>query len=238
MTSQPNITEEELARRVIELHEKGLGCRRISTVLKSEGLKMDKDKACRIIREYKAKKSKDEAKRDRGFKSLKQKEEHLKEQLERERKREECRKSVADLTIELLMTSYEKRRQYFSDKKKLFQLTESIMQVRNPCLWKRFLEYCKQHSDPAIAVFTAIGGQENFEEQLAESASSERLDAYIERRLKESLDAWTGTFEEEIEKREEESSQRSKPEIEAWVDEEGYYNLLFYKTVDDNDEYS
>jgi len=59
MNSQPNfMSKEKLIQRVIELHERGLGCRRISTTLQSEGITISKDKAWRMIREHKAKANK------------------------------------------------------------------------------------------------------------------------------------------------------------------------------------
>ncbi len=79
------------------------------------------------------------------------------------------------------------------------------MQVRNPCIWRRFLEFCEHHSDHAIAVFTAIGRQVNFEQPL-EGPTSESLDCYIERRLNDSLEGWTKPLEEEERKENEEPS--------------------------------
>jgi len=190
-----------------------------------------------MIREHKAKANKEaEVEQGRGFKSLKQKEEHLREQVELQRKREECRKRVADLTLELLMTSYEKRSKHFSDKTKLFRLTETIMQVRNPYLWKRFLDFYEHYSDSVIAVFTAIGGQENFEQQLAEGAPGQRLDSYIQTRLEESLEAWTRTPEEEED--EQENSETSKPRLSQtqWIDEEGDFHIQIPLDNEENDE--
>ncbi|MCK4478819.1 hypothetical protein KAU88_09915 [Candidatus Bathyarchaeota archaeon] len=106
------------------------------------------------------------------------------------RKKEEIRMRIATLAVEEAMTCFEKRKELFSNEKKLLEFVQKVMPIVNPQLWEEFNVYCEEQGyDLANAVATSLGEQKYFEDQLAEGSPS-RMDSYLEAQLKESLEVW------------------------------------------------
>jgi site-specific recombinase len=144
MESQPKtMSEEETVRKVMALHEKGWGCRKIAATLRSEGVDTSKDKVWRMIKEHEVKGNEAEVEHDRGFKRLKQKEKVLQKRLDVQRKKEEYRRRIVNLIVELVMTNYQARRELFLDETKLLRFAETVMPSVDAQLWTDFKRYCK-----------------------------------------------------------------------------------------------
>jgi len=200
MEDQGSQTPElELAEKIIHLHDVvGLGFRRISQKLTSEGTKISKDTAFRLLHKYK----KDDAidiEEDEELAHLKETEKEAQKDLRLVRKREEVRRRIAAIAVEKAMTSFAKRKQLFSEEEELLGFAEKVMPIIDPMLWHEFKGFCEeQRYGLANAVATAIGEQRYFEDQLMyEAGEKQSLDRYLKEQIEESLNAWKEEGKEE-----------------------------------------
>jgi hypothetical protein len=220
------------------LHEKGWGCRKIAATLRCEGVDTSKDKVWRMIKEHEVKGIGAEVEQDRGFKRLKQQEGVLQKRLDVQRKKEEYRRRMVNLIVELVMTSYQARRELFLDERKMLKFAERIMPFVDAQLWTDFKRPCELYDwDLAHHLSEAVGLQRHFEEQFADDSGEKlRLDAYLGKKIREALTAWNETEEDEQEPEEGErcaDKEDAETEVTGWVDAEGYYNILLPRASDD-----
>ena len=193
------MSERELAEKIIHLHEVvGLGFRKIAQRLTSEGIEISKDTAFRLFHKYK----KDDAvnvEEDKELAQLEETEKNAQKDLRLLRKKEEARRRIAAITLEKAMTTFERRKQLFSDADELLKFAEIVMPIIDPMLWDEFKEVCEEQGyDLDNTLATAIGKQRYFEDQLAEDTGEKlSLDLYLSENIEEALNAWNVENEEE-----------------------------------------
>lgn len=194
------MSERELAERIIYLHDiVGLGFRKIVKKLRSEGIEISKDKAFRLYHKYKPVQANTEEIVDKEIEFFNQEIQKREQNVKLAQTKDEKRRRIAALIVEEKMTSFEKRKQLFSDADELLKFAEIVMPIVDPMLWDEFKEFCEEQGYAlANAVVTAIGKQRYFEDQLAEGASEKQsLDQYLREQIEESLDAWKEEDKEE-----------------------------------------
>ena len=191
------ISDRELVDRIIFLHEDmGLGFRRVAKELTSQGFTMGKDKAYRSYLKHRPHMD-DSSEDDEELENLKELEKEAQKRLRLATEKEEIRKRIASLIVEEARTSYEKRREIFTDENALLDFAEKTMSVIDPQLWEDFTEFSEEQGyDLADAVAIALGSQRDFEEQLPEG--EQRLDHYLSGRIRESLDSLEEEIDEEV----------------------------------------
>ena len=198
-----SISEEKLATEIIDLHNQGLGFRRIAQVMSNKGFPMSKDTAHRIYWKYKPKEQDVEVE-DKEVQSLMTSVIKAQKRLYLLRKKTALKKQLVDLRVNQIMESHEKRKKIFSDKKQLLKFANMVMPFLNPQLWQDIQDYCVEEDEISSMVAEALGEQKYFEQQLKnENDQKQRLDTYLEEKLIETLNYWTKMDTQELQKEDE-----------------------------------
>jgi hypothetical protein len=168
----------ELAQKIAELHEVGLGFRRIAKELSNQGYRLNKDRCYRIFNTY-AKESCIDKSEDKELSHLKLMETKGRRRFEVQREKEEVRRRLTTLYIESNVLTFEKRRRLFNDRVKLLRFAKRVMPVVDSMLWSDFSEFCEVRDyDLADAVAKSLGDQRDYELQSTYS-SMKKFDAYL-----------------------------------------------------------
>jgi len=221
-------SEQELAKKIIHLHDDlGLGFRKTVRKLASEGIHINKDKAHRLYKKYKAFETTNLIE-DEELKQLKKEEHEAQEQLRLTKSKEETRRNIAALLVEEAMASFDRRWELFTNEEELLKFAEVIMPVAGPLVWIEFTEYCdEQGYDIANAVAIALGEQKYYEEHV-KTDEKKSLDLYLAEQLKQALQAWKRKeeqCEQQTEKSEEETKEQISEGYTQYLDDEGFLNI-------------
>jgi hypothetical protein len=220
---EKQFTEEEIANRIIDLHDNAhLGFRRIAHKLSNEGIEISKDKAWRLYNKYKTlKPSPIEVDKELG--ELKNKEKKARKSFELMKHKNEIRRNIVAFAVQRLMEDYDERRRIFTNKDRLLRFARKTLRVTDPATWTKFSEYCeRQGIELAKSLSAALGPQEVYEEQMV---SDERLslEVYLASRMRHYLNT------RENQAKENDSTSEQKPseenETNEYTDDEGYVHI-------------
>ena len=109
------ISEEQIAAEIIDLHNRELGYRKISQIMSSKGYPMSKDTVFRIFRKYRSEEQDVEVE-DKETQQLKIREVRSQNRLQILKRKKALRKHIVDLYVDEIMENYEKRKKIFSAK--------------------------------------------------------------------------------------------------------------------------
>ena len=207
-TSQ--LSEKELAEKVIHLHDSGLGFRRIARELTAQGYKMGKDRANKLFDKYKTTTDTDVGE-DEELRQLRRAETKARQQLANRKEKEELRKRLTILFVEKETLTFERRRKLFTDEKKLLRFAAKAIGVLYPMAWAEFKEFCEEEDlDLAAALSTALADQQDYESSSVQNGEvKKRLDVYLREEIEEFINLWEEDDCEECEKEEDETEPKA-----------------------------
>jgi hypothetical protein len=199
------ISETELAGKVVFLHDQGLGFRKIAKELASQGYRTNKDICNRLYIKYKQAATSDE-RENKELEHLRETESRALLNLKRGREKEEIRRRLAVVFVERRTLTFRQRKELFTDSEKLLRFCWRIMPTVDAALWDEFVECCQQRDyDLADAVAKSLGNQQDYETQ--STYSLKKFDAYLREKISKYL-AWLL----EQEQREKQPSETANPD--------------------------
>jgi len=181
------ISQQELIIKILHMHDDmGMGFRKVSRELTSQGYKFNKDSVNRLYNKYKLNPPGNPGE-DKELTQLKQAETRQLERLGLRKEKAEIRKRRNALFVEERTMSFEQRKQLFINQEKLLRFAKRVMPIVDPMLWDEFSEFCWERDyDLANATAIALGSMKDFESQPTFSGIR-KFDEYLRRGISEYL---------------------------------------------------